>query len=318
MKKNNDLIPLKRIVLFCFVLSWSFLSYSQIPCNRLHVIKTNNTKDLQDFFSFSPDMIPFISAHRGGADIGFPENCISTFTNTLCYVHSILEVDTRQTKDGKIVMMHDASIDRTTTGSGRVSDYTLDELNQFNLKDVNGTPTSYKIPGFDEVLDWADGKTILLIDRKSVPMEVIIDKVIEHKALHRVLFMAYNHEEAQKYHQMQPEAVMEVFVKDKDKLENLMNTGIPARNMVAFINHARPADSTLYSQINEKGMMCIIGTSRIYDHEFKKGKKRVYEDLIEEGCNIIEADLPVDAGLRIKRFRPEISSKDKFFKIVSF
>jgi glycerophosphoryl diester phosphodiesterase len=228
MKKNIIFISSKRIALFCFVLSWSFLLYSQVPCNRLHVIKTKNSKDLQNFFSYSPDMIPFISAHRGGADIGFPENCIPTFTNTLCYVHSILEVDTRQTKDGKIVMMHDATIDRTTTGSGKVSDYTLEELYQFTLKDLNGTPTAYKIPTFDEVLDWADGKTILLIDRKSVPMEVIIDKISEHNALHRILFMAYNHEEAKKYHQLQPEAVMEVFVKDKKRIgksNEYRNTG---------------------------------------------------------------------------------------------
>jgi glycerophosphoryl diester phosphodiesterase len=97
-----------------------------------------------------------------------------------------------------------------------------------------------------------------------------------------------------------------------------MNTGIPVRNMVAFIDHARPKDIALYSQINEKGMMCIVGSSRIYDHEFKKGKKRVYEELIEEGCNIIEADLAVDAGLRILRLRPQKSSKDKFFKIENF
>jgi glycerophosphoryl diester phosphodiesterase len=300
-------------VLTILVLSILFPSAGKAQSKYLHVFNINTTAELQEFFSYTPDLIPFVSAHRGGASIGFPENCIPTFENTLCHTHAILEIDTRLTKDGEIVLMHDATIDRTTTGSGNVSDYSVEELKEFNLRDVKGNPTSYKIPTLDEVFDWADGKTLLILDRKIVPVDALVNKVKEHNAMHRVLFMPYGYDEAKYLHTLLPELVMEVFVKDKIALEKLMETGIPSKNMVAFIAHARPENDEIYSLINDKGMMNIIGTSRIFDHEFKKGNKQVYKNLIEEGCNIIEADLAIDAGLMIKHLRPEKSSKDKFF-----
>jgi glycerophosphoryl diester phosphodiesterase len=312
MQKIAGRPSFKRFIISFLVILFISISIDA-QCDRLHVFNIQNTHELQKFFIYTPDFIPFISAHRGGADKGFPENCIPTFENTLCYVHAILEVDTRLTRDGKIILMHDVTLNRTTTGSGRVSDFTLEELNEFYLKDTEGIPTSYKIPTLDEILEWVDGKTILVLDRKDVPIETIVDKAMEHNALHRVVFMAYNNNEVIIYHDLQPEAVMEVFVKDRNALDNLLNTGIPPRNMVAFIAHDRPDNDEIYSIINEQGMMNIIGTHRIFDHEFKKGNKRIYEDLIEEGCNIIEADLAIDAGLRIKRFRPDKSSKERFF-----
>ena len=72
-----------------------------------------------------------ISGHRGGMLDGYPENCIESFEKTLSYMESFFEIDPRLTKDGIIVLMHDETIDRTTTGKGKVSDYTYAELQQF-------------------------------------------------------------------------------------------------------------------------------------------------------------------------------------------
>ncbi len=75
---------------------------------------------------------------------GFPENCIESFEKTLSDMPSFFEIDPRMTKDSVIVLMHDATIDRTTTGKGKVSDYTYEELQRFNLVDRQGTVTPYK------------------------------------------------------------------------------------------------------------------------------------------------------------------------------
>ena len=71
--------------------------------------------------------------------------------------------------------MHDATIDRTTTGTGKVSDYTFEELQQFFLKDREGNVTPYKIPTLEECIVWSRGKTILNLDIKDVPLEVMSD-----------------------------------------------------------------------------------------------------------------------------------------------
>ncbi len=57
-------------------------------------------------------------------------------------------------------MMHDDTVDRTTTGTGLVSDYTLAEIKQLNLKSPIGVITRQKVPTLYEVLDLCKGKGI--------------------------------------------------------------------------------------------------------------------------------------------------------------
>src|SRR5690606_2453185 len=137
---------------------------------------------------------------RGGARPGFPENCIATFENTLKHTHAILEVDPRLTKDSVIVLMHDATLDRTTNGTGKVSDYTWAELQQLKLKDTEGKVTEHRIPTLDEVIRWAKGKTILILDKKSVPPELTAKKISEDNAAAWHMVMADSYEEARQYH----------------------------------------------------------------------------------------------------------------------
>ena len=98
-----------------------------------HYITVKNSRDLQAYFRYAPDRPIVISGHRGGMLDGYPENCIESFEKTLSYMESFFEIDPRLTKDGIIVLMHDETINRTTTGKGKVSDYTYAELQQFNL-----------------------------------------------------------------------------------------------------------------------------------------------------------------------------------------
>ena len=89
-----------------------------------HYIPVKNSRDLHAYFRYAPDRPVVISGHRGGMLDGYPENCIESFEKTLSYMESFFEIDPRLTKDGVIVLMHDETIDRTTTGKGKVSDYT--------------------------------------------------------------------------------------------------------------------------------------------------------------------------------------------------
>ena len=64
----------------------------------------------------------------------------------------MVEIDLKKTKDGHLVLMHDKTIDRTTTGKGKPEDYTLAELREFFLKGGHGQKTRHKIPTFEEVM----------------------------------------------------------------------------------------------------------------------------------------------------------------------
>ena len=68
-----------------------------------------------------------ICAHRGDVEVT-PENTISAFLSAVKKGAQQIEFDVALTKDGKIVVMHDSTVDRTTNGKGRVSDLTFDEI----------------------------------------------------------------------------------------------------------------------------------------------------------------------------------------------
>ena len=74
---------------------------------------------------------PLVIAHRGGAGL-YPENTLFAFEQSLKLGADVIELDVRGTADGALVVMHDASVDRTTDGSGRISEMTLEAVKKLD------------------------------------------------------------------------------------------------------------------------------------------------------------------------------------------
>ena len=162
--------------------------------------------------------MPLVSAHRGGAKPGYPENCVATFENTLRHTYAIVEIDPRYTKDREIVIHHDATLERTTTGRGRVAEWTLQELRELRLKDSRGAVTELKVPTLDEVLQWARGKTVVVLDQKDVPVEARVKKIEEHGAEAYAMLIVYSYRDAQTCYELNKNIMMEVLILHDQKL----------------------------------------------------------------------------------------------------
>lgn len=78
-----------------------------------------------------------VACHRGDWR-NFPENSAMAIESVIKMGADIMELDLKMTKDSVLVLSHDSTIDRCTTGKGKVSDYTYEELMQFNLKRAHG------------------------------------------------------------------------------------------------------------------------------------------------------------------------------------
>ena len=74
-----------------------------------------------------------VTAHRGDWRYA-PENSLPAIDNAIKMGVDIVELDVQRTKDGQYILMHDKTLDRTTTGSGLVSEWTLDSIQTLNLK----------------------------------------------------------------------------------------------------------------------------------------------------------------------------------------
>lgn len=287
----------------------------------LHTFDLRSPDDLQALLAYGKDRIPLISAHRGGARQGFPENCIATFENTLRSTHALLEVDPRYTKDGAIVLMHDATLERTTTGQGNVADYTLAQLQELRLKDTEGNVTDYRIPTLDEALAWAKGKTVLVLDQKTVLMEARVKKIQQHRAQAYALVIAYSLEDAKRCYELDQEIMQEVMLPDRAALDKFARTGVAWRNVVAFVTHTEPKEPNIYQLLHARGVRCIVGTSRTLDRDFTAGKitdrrslTEKYQALIRAGVDIIEADLGIEAGQALQQISPPNRLQRKYLK----
>jgi glycerophosphoryl diester phosphodiesterase len=276
--------------------------------------------ELQRLLGYSGEPIPIIAAHRGGPREGFPENCLATFEETLRHVYATMEIDPRLAKDGAVVLMHDPTLERTTTGRGRVADRTLAELKQLRLKDPAGEPTPFQVPTLDEALEWARGKTVLVLDQKDVPLAMRVRKIEEHKAEGYTMLIVNTFRDAQACHALNSNLVMEVMIPSLAKAREFDALGIPWRNVVAFVGHTPPEDAALYEFIHRKGANCMIGTSRNLDRKVLTGEARDikalesdYRAFLKRGADLIEADIPVPLGRLLHGSAPMPASKRAFF-----
>ncbi len=105
-----------------------------------------------------------VVAHRGNWSMA-PENSVAAIDSAIRMKVDIVEIDVSKTKDGQLVLMHDATVDRTTDGKGKVADMTLDEIKRLRLKDKDGKVTEHTVPTLEEALLAAKGKVMLNLDK---------------------------------------------------------------------------------------------------------------------------------------------------------
>ncbi|MEM3426627.1 MAG: glycerophosphodiester phosphodiesterase family protein, partial [Thermoproteota archaeon] len=95
--------------------------------------------------------------HRG-ARFYEPENTLRSFRKALELGVDAVELDVRRTRDGELVVIHDAEVDRTTNGKGLVRELTLEEIRRLDAG------KGEKIPTLEEALDFLDGRVKILIE----------------------------------------------------------------------------------------------------------------------------------------------------------
>ena len=111
----------------------------------------------------------FVAAHRGDWKYA-PENSLEGLRNAIFFGADIIETDVRPTADGHFIVMHDAAVDRTTNGTGVISQMTLADIRQLRLKTNWGQSTPFGVPTLEEYLNEARGKTIIYLDKAGIDL----------------------------------------------------------------------------------------------------------------------------------------------------
>lgn len=105
-----------------------------------------------------------VVAHRGNWRSA-PENSTAAIDSAIAMKVDIVEIDIQKTKDGQLILMHDNTLDRTTTGKGEIKNWTLADIKKLKLKDKDGKVTNYVVPTLEEALLTAKGKIMVNLDK---------------------------------------------------------------------------------------------------------------------------------------------------------
>lgn len=136
---------------------------------------------------------PLIVAHRGLL-LHAPENTLANFRACL-ELRLGFEFDVEKTKDGQLVCLHDGTLDRTTDGTGKVSELTLAEIRKLDAGSwFDPKFAGEKVPTIDEVLSlvarYRHHQVLIAVDLKAEGVEEAVVRLAEkHDVLHRLLFI---------------------------------------------------------------------------------------------------------------------------------
>lgn len=138
-------------------------------------------------------------AHRGASGYA-PENTLEAFKIALDMKSDGVELDIHLTKDKKLVVIHDETINRVSNGTGWVKDYTLKELKLFNYNKMYPQYNFISIPTLEEVYDSLRGTNIEI--NVELKTNIIFYETIEEKALKlayekgmqdQIIYSSFNH-----------------------------------------------------------------------------------------------------------------------------
>jgi len=256
--------------------------------------------DLGAFFDcLRTNSSAIVAAHRGGPSSGFAENAIETFEHVTSQVPALLEIDIARTSDGQLILMHDDTLDRTTTGTGEVRAHTLAEIQALQLEDETGAALNARVPTLRQALDWADGKTILELDvKRGVSYEDVLAVVREAGATNRVVFITYSDDAAVRVHNLAPEMMLSVSIDDASDIATLERRGIDLTRVLAWtgIEEPNPALNIALAQRGMEPMFGTLGGENSWDNRFAREGQEQYAAFADTGLTLISTDRPVEAA----------------------
>ncbi|MEM6726034.1 MAG: glycerophosphodiester phosphodiesterase family protein, partial [Bacteroidota bacterium] len=250
----------------------------------------------------SKDDDVIVIAHRGDWRHA-PENSLQAIQNCIDMGVEMVEIDVRETKDGQLVLMHDVTIDRTTTGSGKVNDWTLDSLKSLRLLDGLGIPTRHQIPTLEEALELAKGQIMVNLDKsyaifdrcfKIIEATGTADQIIMKGKKSRKEVEAEFGQYLDKVHFMpivsldQPDAesIIEDYMTHRQPIAFEFLVAVDTFDLEPFFQDLRNRGTSVW--INALWPNLCAG----YDDERAAQNPEIYNWYIEQGVDMIQTDRP--------------------------
>ena len=256
--------------------------------------------DIAGFFDcLREKSLTVIAAHRGGDAPA--ENAIETFDRTARGAPGpvLLEIDVRRTSDGELVLLHDETLDRTTTGKGPVAGVSAATFRALQLKDESGAVLASHPPTLKRALDWSRNKAILELDVKhGAPFADVIAAVRLAKAENRVVVIVYSTEDAVTMQRLAPDLMVSVPAESIAALQAISSVRVNTARLLGWTGTTEP-NSALNIELAGKGVEVLFGTlgnaATSWDARFARDGDVGYTAFADTGINVIATDRPLEA-----------------------
>ncbi|MCM3602734.1 glycerophosphodiester phosphodiesterase [Robertmurraya korlensis] len=163
-------------------------------------------------------------AHRGATAYA-PENTVAAFDLAVDMKADYIEIDVQRSKDGELVLIHDTTVDRTTDGTGKVGDLTLEQLRSLDAGSWKGEQyVGEPIPTFDEILDRYRGKVGILIELKAPELypgiekqvaEALKERNLDKPQNEKIIIQSFNFESMKKTNELLPQVPIGVLTSSR-------------------------------------------------------------------------------------------------------
>lgn len=238
----------------------------------------------------------YIVAHRGNTLKALmelvPENSLECIQLAIeSGVVDMIEIDVRPTKDGELVLMHDASINRTTNGGNKnVSSLTYEQLMQYDMKRDGKVAEGVKVPTLKQVFELCKGKMFINLDihGKNVPVGQLAQLIIECGMIDQVMIYS-KQDELVEYPNIDPNFILHPYVSTVAAAKNyqgyfgalLFQYGLDydKKNNISFPADMRAAGYLTYTNILD------------YDKKLRSGDFTPLLTFIESETDFIQTDV---------------------------
>ena len=221
----------------------AILFFSIICTAWLQQPTTCSQQTMAQLVAYMPNRTaPVWMAHRMAPPaVGFAENSVSALQKSVTqYPCAIVELDVRMTADSVLLLLHDDTLSRTTTGNGKLNQQPFAQIQQLWLKDSRGQILSERIPTLDTILSVAasSGAFLALDMKPGTHPESMMQLVAQHHMLEKVMVICYTIGEAQRLHQQYPNVMLALGFNDAAQIAQVQQSGIPGHRLIALTPRA--------------------------------------------------------------------------------
>lgn len=286
------------------------LTLTLIATAMVAMAESRTDKLLRELRNPKSDYV-FVISHRADWR-NFPENSLEGIESAIRMGVDMVELDVHRTADGQLVVCHDRTINRTTSGKGKISDLTLDYIKSCYLRAGHNAVTRYKMPTLEQALDLCNGRVLINIDKGINYYDQIMEMLVKRNMVEQVVIKSSKSAEAMKEFfakhdkNMLYMPIINYNAKSWERHEGLFNnylkTDLPFIAFEMCWDGSLPNEGKVFKKVIKSGKRLWINTlwgklcggkENGYDDDAAVGNEdKIYGKILSYGASMIQTDRP--------------------------